>query len=126
MRIMAMLGTFTFTINKNDFNRLSRRRSYSFAEIKRARNYDGTQNTGKDTESISISGELITTKSGLRPLQDLEAIADKKEAVAFIAGYGDVFGDFLITEISDERSVFIDDGKSLLVSFGIELKRFRS
>lgn len=124
--MMAMIGDFAFNIATNDFNRLSRTLNYSFAEIPKAQDYEGSQSVGKDTEEISISGDLITLKSGLKPLAALEAIANRKKAVPFIMGYGDVLGDFRITKISEDRSVFLDDGKSVKVSFSIDLKRVRS
>lgn len=124
--MMAMIGDFAFDIRTNDFDRLSRSLSYSFVEIPKAQNYEGSQSIGKDTEEISLSGSHITLRSGLKPLAALEAIANKKQAVPFIMGYGDVLGDFKITKISEDRSVFLEDGKSLRVEFSIDLKRVRS
>lgn len=124
--MMALIGDFAFTLSKKSFNKLSRTLNYSFAEIPKAQDYEGSQSVGKDTEEISISGDLITLKSGLKPLAALEAIANRKEAVPFIMGYGDVLGDFKITKISQDQSVFLDDGKSVKISFDIQLKRVRS
>lgn len=124
--MMAMIGDFAFNIATNDFNRLSRTLNYSFAEIPKAQDYEGSQSVGKDTEEISISGDLITLKSGLKPLADLEVIANRKQAVPFIMGYGDVLGDFKITKIQEGRTVFLDDGKSIKIDFSIDLKRVRS
>ncbi|MDD2267006.1 phage tail protein [Sulfuricurvum sp.] len=126
MKTMAMIGDFAFSISDKDFNRLSRTVSYGFADIPKAQNYEGSQSIGKDVEEINISGNLITLKSGLKPLSALEAIADKKQAVPFVMGYGDILGDFKITKISEDRSVFLDDGKSIKVDFNIDLKRVRS
>lgn len=124
--MMAIIGDFAFTINDKYFDSMNRTVSYSFADIPKAQDYESSQSVGKDIEEISISGNLITTKSGLKPLDALEAIANKKQAVPFIMGYGDVLGDFKITKISEDRSIFLDDGKSVKVSFGIDLKRVRS
>lgn len=124
--MMAMIGDFAFTINDKYFDRMNRTVNYSFADIPKAQDYESSQSVGKDIEEISISGNLITTKSGLKPLAALEAIANKKQAVPFIMGYGDVLGDFKITKISEDRSIFLDDGKSLKVDFSIDLKRVRS
>lgn len=124
--MMAMIGDFAFTINDKYFDRMNRTVNYSFADIQKAQDYESSQSVGKDVEEISISGNLITTKSGLKPLAALEAIANKKQAVPFIMGYGDVLGDFKITKISEDRSIFLDDGKSLKVDFSIDLKRVRS
>lgn len=123
--MMAMIGDFAFTINDKYFDRMNRTVNYSFADIPKAQDYESSQSVGKDIEEISISGNLITTKSGLKPLAALEAIANKKQAVPFIMGYGDVLGDFKITKISEDRSIFLDDGKSLKVDFSIDLKRVR-
>jgi len=124
--VMAMIGDFTFSLSRVDFDRLSRTINYSFADIPKAQDYEGSQNVGKDVEEISISGSLTTLRSGLKPLSALEDIANKKQAVPFIMGYGDVLGDFKITKISEDRSVFLDDGKSVKLSFDIALKRVRS
>jgi len=126
MKTMAMIGDFTFSLSGTDFDRLSRTLSYSFADIPKAQDYEGSQSVGKDVEEISISGSLITLQSGLKPLSALEAIANKKQAVPFIMGYGDILGDFKITKIGEDRSVFLDDGKSVKIEFNIDLKRVRS
>lgn len=124
--VMAMIGDFTFTLSRTDFDQLSRTLNYSFAEIPKAQDYEGSHSVGKDTEEITISGNLTTLQSGLKPLSKLEVIAAKKQAVPFIMGYGDVLGDFRITKISEGRSVFLDNGKSLKIDFSIDLKRVRS
>lgn len=124
--MMAMIGDFAFNLSTNDFNRLSRTLNYHFAEIPKAQDYEGSQSVGKDTEEITISGDLITLRSGLKPLAALESIANKKQAVPFIMGYGDVLGDFKITKISEDRSIFLEDGKSVRLEFSIDLKRVRS
>jgi phage protein U len=124
--MMAMIGDFAFNLNDKYFDRMNRTMTYSFADIPKAQDYESSQSVGKDVEEISISGNLITLKSGLKPLAALEAIADKKQAVPFIMGYGDVLGDFKITKISEDRTVFLDDGKSVKIGFDIDLKRVRS
>lgn len=123
MSTMAMIGSFAFTLAKKDFDRLSRTLNFNFAEIQKAQDYEGSQSVGKDTEEITVSGSLTTTRSGLKPMQELETIAKKKEAVSFIMGYGEVLGDFRITKISEDRSVFLDDGRSVKVEFSIDLKK---
>lgn len=120
---MAMIDYFHFNLSNTDFERLSRTLNFSFAEIQKAQNYEGSQSVGKDTEEITISGSLTTIRSGLRPLADLETIAKRKESVPFVMGYGDILGDFKITKISEDRSVFLEDGKSVMVEFTIDLKR---
>lgn len=123
MSTMALIDDFAFNLSTKDFDRLSRTLSFSFADIQKAQDYEGSQSVGKDTEEITISGSLTTVRSGLRPLSDLEAIAKRKEAVPFVMGYGDILGDFKITKISEERTKFLEDGKSVLVEFSIDLKR---
>lgn len=126
MKTMAMIGDFAFSLSGTDFDRLSRTLTYSFADIPKAQDYEGSQSVGKDVEDITISGSLTTLRSGLKPLSALEAIANKKQAVPFIMGYGDILGDFKITKIGEDRSVFLDDGKSVKIEFNIDLKRVRS
>ncbi len=123
MSTMALIGDFAFNLSTRDFDRLTRTLNFSFAEIQKAQDYEGSQSIGKDTEEISISGSLTTIRSGLRPLRDLETIAKRKEAVAFVMGYGDILGDFKITKISEDRTKFLEDGKSVMVEFSIDLKR---
>ena len=124
-RIMAMIGDFQFTIEKKPFNKFSRTKEYSFAEIPKVNYYTGEQSVGKDTETLNISGQLITIKSGLNPLERLYQIADKKQSVAFIFGYGEVLGDFKIIKVQEDKSLFLEDGKSVKVDFSIEMKRVR-
>lgn len=120
---MAMLDTFIFDLSKTDFDRLSRTRNYGFAEIQKAQDHAGLQSLGKDMEEINITGSTTTLRSGIDPLGELYLIADKKEAVSFILGYGAVLGDFSITKIGEDRTIFLDDGRNIKVDFSIDLKR---
>lgn len=124
-RIMAMIGDFPFTIEKKPFNKFSRTKEYNFAEIPKVNYYTGEQSIGKDTETLNISGQLITIRSGLNPLEKLYQIADKKQSVPFIFGYGEVLGDFKIIKVQEDNSLFLEDGKSVKVDFSIEMKRVR-
>jgi phage protein U len=123
---MAMLDTFIFSLSKTDFDHLSRTRNYNFAEIQKAQDHAGLQSLGKDVEEITISGSVTTLRSGIDPLEELYAIADKKEAVSFILGYGKVLGDFSITKISEDMELFLDDGRHVKVGFSIDLKKVYS
>ncbi|MFY9141459.1 phage tail protein [Sulfuricurvum sp.] len=123
---MAMLDTFIFSLSKTDFDHLSRTRNYNFAEIQKAQDHAGLQSLGKDVEEITISGSVTTLRSGIDPLEELYAIADKKDAVSFILGYGKVLGDFSITKISEDMELFLDDGRHVKVGFSIDLKKVYS
>lgn len=120
---MAMLDTFVFSLSKTDFDRLSRTRNYNFAEIQKAQDHAGLQSLGKDVEEITISGSVTTLRAGIEPMDELYAIADKKEAVSFILGYGKVLGDFFITKISEDMELFLDDGRHIKDGFSIDLKK---
>ncbi len=124
-RIMAMIGDFMFSLDKKSFDTLSHSKEYSFAEIPKVNYYTGEQSVGKDIEELSITGTILTTKGGLDPLARLFAIADLKQSVPFIYGYGKVMGDFKITKIKEDLSLFLDDGISVRVGFNVELKRVR-
>lgn len=120
---MAMIDTFVFSLSQTDFDRLNRTRNYNFAEIQKAQDHAGLQSLGKDIEEISISGSLTTIRSGIDPLGALYTIADKKEPISFVFGYGAILGDFVITKIDEVRSLFLDDGRSIKFEFTIELKK---
>ncbi|MBN1839782.1 MAG: phage tail protein [Campylobacterales bacterium] len=124
-RIMAMIGDFTFSLDKKSFDTLSHTKEYSFAEIPKVNYYTGEQSVGKDIEELGITGTILTTKGGLDPLARLFAIADLKQSVPFIYGYGKVMGDFKITKIKEDLSLFLDDGVNVTVGFNVELKRVR-
>lgn len=121
--VMAMISTFAFDLSSRDFNRLDRTRSYNFAEIQKAQDHPGLQSIGKDMEEITISGSLTTLRSGIEPLEELYSIADVKKPVPFVMGYGVVVGDFLITRISEGKSIFLDDGVHMQLEFSIDLKK---
>lgn len=123
---MAMLDTFIFSLSQTDFDHLSRTRNYNFTEIQKAQDHAGLQSLGKDVEEITISGSVTTLRAGIDPLEELYTIADKKEAVSFILGYGKVLGDFSITKISEDMELFLDDGRHVKVGFSIDLKKVYS
>jgi|GEM_PF-3516097 len=124
-RIMAMIGDFAFSLDKKSFDTLSHTKEYSFAEIPKVNYYTGEQSIGKDVEELIIAGTILATIGGIDPLDRLFAIADLKQSVPFIYGYGKVMGDFKITKIKEDSSLFLDDGKSIKKGFSVELKRVR-
>lgn len=123
MQIMAMIGNFPFSLSKTSLETLSRNKTYHFSEKQKALSYSTFQAVQRENEEISISGSTTTLRGGIEPLQNLFKVASEKKAVPLVFGYGAIYGDFIITKISENRTIYIDDGRNIKVDFTLELKR---
>lgn len=122
-KVMAMIGNFIFSLSETSLETLSRNKTYSFSEKQKALSYSTFQAVGRMSEDISISGSTTTLRSGIEPLAVLFKVASEKKAVPLVFGYGAIYGDFIITKVSETRTIYLDDGRNVMVDFSFELKR---
>lgn len=123
MTLMA-LGMYVFEIPTLAHDKLKRKASWSHAANARVGARDAIQFTGPGSETISLSGTVYAEiADGRVEIDTLRDMADTGEAWPLVDGLGTVYGDYVITDISEDHSFMIDGGKPLRIDFGIDLLR---
>lgn len=122
--MMMSLGQFVFSLPSLAYQELQRQTEWKHPSTSRVGERDAHQYTGKGEESITLSGWIAPALAGkISSIDDLRAMADQGESYVLVEGTGKIYGQFVITNISDGRSIFFVDGMPRKVDFSIQLKR---
>lgn len=84
-----------------------------------------TQFTGKESETITVSGVLMPSITGGRlSISLLEMMAEQGESWPLIDGSSFmILGWFVVEEISETKTLFFADGSARRIEFSMKLKR---
>lgn len=123
--MLMSLGQFVFQINTAPFDSFKRQNAWRWPSNSRTTSTNAHQYTGKDEESIELSGTLMPEISGgVSNLQQLRDMADKGEPHLLISGAGQIFGYYIIVNLSEDRSYFLADGTPQKIDFSLQLKKY--
>lgn len=123
--MLMSLGEFIFEINTAPFETFKRQNAWRWPSNSRTTSTNAHQFTGKDEESVDLAGVLMPEVSGgPSNLRQLREMADKGEPYLMMAGNGEIFGYYIITNISEDRSYFLADGTAQKIDFSLQLKRY--
>ncbi|WP_037487961.1 phage tail protein [Sphingomonas phyllosphaerae] len=121
MNLMA-LGMFVFSLPTLAYQELARERSWRHARAGRVGALDAVQFTGRDNDEITLSGdapaELMAGRASIDQLVDM---AKDGAAWPLVAGTGAIYGNFVITKISERHTAFFADGTPRLINFTLTL-----
>lgn len=125
---MARLGSFMFGLDTAAFQQLQRTSGYRWEEKNRIGRDPALQFTGTETETITLSGVIFPHfRGGLGQIEQLRQEAGLGQPLPFIYAseyVGQYLGRWCITAISEDRTVFFQDGKPRRIDFQITLKRY--
>lgn len=123
--MLMSLGEFIFEMNTAPFETFKRQNAWRWPSNSRTTSTNAHQYTGKDEESVDLSGVLMPEVSGgPSNLRQLREMADKGEPYLMMAGNGEIFGYYIITNISEDRSYFLADGTAQKIDFSLQLKKY--
>lgn len=121
---MMTLGFFVFMRSTFAPQSAQDERSWRHPGNPRVGTTPAYQFTGKDEETISLSGTLYPEITGGEvSLELLHTMADTGQAFPLIEGTGRVRGYFVIESTSVGRSEFFADGAARKIEFSMKLKR---
>jgi phage protein U len=122
--MLMTLGTFVFSLPTLAYQQLQRSSSWRHSSSERVGARAARQYVGPGDETIELSGlvapELTGTPASLDTLREL---ADAGRPLAMVDGAGAVHGAFVITSLSETRTLFFQDGAARRVDFQISLTR---
>ncbi|BFU60751.1 MULTISPECIES: phage tail protein [Rodentibacter] len=122
---LAALGMFVFTRQTVPFQSLDRQSSWRHPTNSVVGQMPKTQFTGKDSETVTISGRLAPEiTGGTISLAMLELMAENGAAFPLIDGATFMpMGFFVIESIQQTRSELFGDGTPRAIDFTLNLKR---
>ena len=122
---LATLGVFVFTRQTIPYQSLDRTSSWRHPTNSVVGAMPKTQFTGKDSETVTISGRLAPEITGGKlSLAMLELMAESGAAFPLIEGADFMLmGFFVIESIQETRTELFGDGTPRLIDFTLNLKR---
>ncbi|TXE74238.1 phage tail protein [Serratia nevei] len=122
--MMLTLGLFVFMLRTVPYQTMNRQMDYRWPENNRVGQRATSQFLGVDTETITLSGQLLPELTGGRlSLLTLQTMAEQGRAWPLIEGSGTIYGMFVIQKISQTSTHFFPDGQPRQINFDITLKR---
>ncbi|KAA5607145.1 phage tail protein [Roseospira marina] len=119
------LGEFRFAVGTAAFDRLRRVRSYTWATQDRFGRLPAAQFTGPALPTLDLEGTLFPGFGG--GLSQIDAMADMAaagEPLDLVDGTGGVHGLWVLLEVGDTRTVFLDNGAARRIDFQARLQMY--
>lgn len=121
---MAALGLFVFQLNTTPYQMMQINQKYRYGVNNRVGKRPAVQFIGLNNDDITLSGTLLPSLTGGRlSLLVLEQMAETGRAWSLIDGTGNIYGMYVIEEITQSKSEFFVDGAPRKIDFTLKLKR---
>lgn len=122
--MLAILGPFPFGIKTASYNSFQRSTAERWASSPRIGKRASKQHLGPGDDTITLSGVLMPEISGGRSNLDiLRALERGGLAWPFIDGEGQIYGLWVITNITEKRSEMMRNGEARKIEFTLTLER---
>ena len=125
--IMMALGTFRFGVNRASYQMFTRDAAYRWAKQDRLGRDPALQYLGPDAEEITLEGVIYPHfKGGLRQMELMRAVARQGVPMMLVDGLGFVWQRWVITRVSETKSLFLADGAPRSIEFNVTLRAYGS
>jgi phage protein U len=125
--IMMALGTFRFGVNRASYQMFTRDAAYRWAKQDRLGRDPALQYLGPDAEEITLEGVIYPHfKGGLRQMELMRAVARLGQPMMLVDGLGFVWQRWVITRVSETKSLFLADGAPRRIEFNVTLRAYGS
>lgn len=121
--MMMSLGMFVFSLPTLAYHELQRQTEWKHASNARVGARDAFQFVGKGDDTITLSGWIAPELTGsLYTLDALRLMADTGKSWILIQGTGRIYGSYIITSMTEGKTILGSDGEPAKVDFSITLK----
>lgn len=121
---MMVLGMFVFSLPTLAYQELQRQTEWKHPATARVGTRDAHQFTGKGDDTITLSGWIAPELTGsIYSLDALRLMADTGMSWILIQGTGRIYGSFVITGMSEGKTLLAKNGDPQRIEFTISLKR---
>lgn len=122
--MMLALGMFVFSLHTLAYQEMQRQTEWRHAASNRIGAQPSRQFLGRGEDSITLPGLLLPELAGTPSALDaLRHMADTGKAWPLVEGTGRLLGLWVIESLSDNRTLFFQDGAARRIDFTLNLKR---
>lgn len=122
---MMTLGGVRFALETAAYEQLVLSQSWRWPKHDRLGREPALQFVGADAAEIELEGTIYPTlRGGLASIERLRELASQGRPLMLTDGLGRVWGRWVIAQVSDTRSVLMDDGQARKIVFRITLKAY--
>ena len=122
---MIALGGYRFSVNTAAHQTIAKKYAYRWASQARLEKTPAKQFTGLGDETIELSGTIYPNYlGGLDQIENMKKEAGKGKPLLLTDGLGNVWGQFVVTEISESNSLFFANGIPQKIDFRINLLKY--
>ncbi|OSM01650.1 phage tail protein [Magnetofaba australis] len=120
------LGDFDFSLSTAAPASLKHSAAYRWPSHERPGQRAVRQFTGPGDERITLDGVIYPqeSKHGLEQLPRMRRMAEAGKALQLVSSCGAVHGRWIILNVQETRSYFLDNGAARKIEFSLELSRY--
>ena len=123
--ILMNLGTYQFEINTAAYQALRRNTSYRWQKQDRLTRQPAQQYIGAGDDQIPLNGRIYPQfAGGLGQLDRMRQEAARATKLSLIDGMGKVYGQYVITKITEMQSNIMYGGKPRRIDFTVALMAY--
>lgn len=123
--VMMALGAFRFGVLGGSYQEATRKASYRWETQDRLGRAPAQQFLGPGTEDITLKGVIYPHyRGGLRQVEAMRAIASTGVPLMLVDGLGWVWQRWVITDVTEVKSVLFADGTPRKIEFSIVLRSY--
>lgn len=125
INIMMQLGSYQFGINTAAYQELRRVSEYRWSPQERFGQNDALQFTGKNTETITLTGVIFPQfKGGRGQMNSMRSVADRGQPLLMVDGLGGIHGRWVIERVEESQAVFAKAGAPKRQQFTMTLRKY--
>ncbi len=122
--MMMGYGQFVFSLPTLAYQDLQRKTAWRHPSNSRVGTRPARQYVGPGDDTITLSGVLVPEFMGTTAsLGQLREMADAGLAWPLVTGTGEVLGAFVIEDLAETRTIFMDNGAARRIEFTLQLAR---
>ncbi len=122
---MIALGDFRFESNTNPYDSFSRQLEYRWQQQDVLLTDPKQQYLGPSQQTVTFTGTIHPLfRGGLGQIDAMRAEAEKGTPLRMVDGLGNVWGNWVITSISETRTAMFPDGVPRSIEFTLSIKYY--
>ncbi|MGL4225876.1 MAG: phage tail protein [Shewanella sp.] len=118
--MLCQLDDFQFETNQTDLSQINTESEYTFERNQTISSFDVVTAVGQYTQKHSLAGMLI--RKSIHTFEALERIAERKKPITLTFDSGKAY-QVVITNIRQNKSLFLNNGIHLKNDFEVQLER---
>lgn len=124
-KVMMALGNYRFSLSTAAYDTLKRTDAWRWTSQDRLTRAPAKQFLGRGETKITLDGTIYPHyRGGLGQLKAMRAEADKGEPLILTDGLGNIWGKFIIEEITESTSGHTAEGVGMKIDFSLSITSY--